>query len=646
MSTPTQPNELTRRALLQAAAAAIPLAALPSFALGYEPDARPLDEFTHAQVRVTGSLQSAQRDNVLAVLMALDEDSLLYPYRHMSGQATPGVSLGGWYEYLPNYDHHHDAAGLAPGHSFGQWVSALARFYAASTFTPDESQALLKARVQRLAALLAQALTPAYFAKTRFPAYTLDKLICGMLDASRYAEDPAAFAIIDQAIAAASPSLPGHAIEREVQWKLGYDLSWMWDENYTLPENLYRASELAAKVGQGSAGSYRRMADAYLLDATFFAPLSRNENALSDLHAYSHVNALCSAAQCFLTTGSTMHLEAARNGFAMLEAQSYVTGGWGPDETLRKPGTDELYHSLTNTHNSFETPCGAYAHMKLTRYLLRATRDGHYGDSMERVFYNTILGALPLQATGRSYYHSDYSFNARRVYSPTLWPCCSGTLPQVIADYGINTYLQAPGEVWINLYQPSQLRATIAGTPIILTQRTDYPFDPQIQIGVQPARPAAFTLRLRIPAWAENPTLLINGASQPISVQRGFAAITRTWRPNDNVILTLPLSLRLEAFPTNGGPAHPELVALVYGPVVLFALHEAESVTMPAPALLPYSQPPAPQPAPIRLPREALLAARRTGSREWTVTTSSQKLRFVPFPDLGEHAYTTYLSTS
>ena len=51
--------------------------------------------------------------------------------------------------------------------------------------------------------------------------------------------------------------------------------------------------------------------------------------------------------------------------------------------------------SLTDMHKSFETPCGAYAHFKLTRYLLRITRDARYGDGMERVLYNTVLGAKP-----------------------------------------------------------------------------------------------------------------------------------------------------------------------------------------------------------------------------------------------------------
>ena len=68
-----------------------------------------------------------------------------------------------------------------------------------------------------------------------------------------------------------------------------------------------------------------------------------------------------------------MHLDA---------AQSFATRGWGPEEYLRKPDSDGLYTALTMTHRGFETPCGSYAHLKLTRYLLRITRDGHYGNSI------------------------------------------------------------------------------------------------------------------------------------------------------------------------------------------------------------------------------------------------------------------------
>ena len=37
-------------------------------------------------------------------------------------------------------------------------------------------------------------------------------------------------------------------------------------------------------------------------------------------------------------------------------------------------------------------PAGAYAATKLDRYLLRMTGEARYGDHLERVVYNTVLG--------------------------------------------------------------------------------------------------------------------------------------------------------------------------------------------------------------------------------------------------------------
>jgi len=100
----------------------------------------------------------------------------------------------------------------------------------------------------------------------------------------------------------------------------------------------------------------------------------------------------------------------------MVQEQSFATGGWGPNETFVKPGSSALAESLAKTHASFETPCGAYGHFKITRYLLLETADSRYGDSMERVLYNTILGAKPLQPDGTSFYYSDYNDHAQKGY--------------------------------------------------------------------------------------------------------------------------------------------------------------------------------------------------------------------------------------
>src|SRR6185437_10644369 len=168
---------------------------------------------------------------------------------------------------------------------------------------------------------------------------------------------------------------------------------------------------------RGAGDQYRELAIQYLDDTNWFDPLARGENVLAGKHAYSYVNSLSSAMQAYLTLGSKKHLSAARHAFAMLTTQSFATGGWGPDEMLRSPDSDDLIASLTKTHNNFETPCGSYVHFKLPRYLLRVTGDSRYGDSMERVMYNTVLGVKPMHTDGSAFYYSDYNFTGRKVYS-------------------------------------------------------------------------------------------------------------------------------------------------------------------------------------------------------------------------------------
>ena len=631
-----KPRSLTRRSILESIAAAGAFAAMPagvraSAALGARGTRSvedslpaPLEEFRYEQVRVYGAVQQAQRQNVTDILLGLSDDSLMQPFRAMAGKPAPGTNIGGWYEWLPDYDFHHGDAGFAPGHSLGQWISAMARLSAADPERgPD-----LASRARRVTALLANDISPEYFAQTRFAAYSLEKLACGMVDMHRVLHDPGAYAALTRIADAAEPSLAGHAVDREVQWKIGKDISWLWDENFTLPENLLKAGDDCAGSAEGKR--FRHMGEAYLNDANFFEPLARGENRMADRHAYSYVNSLCSAMQMHFSTGSAMHLRAAVNGFRMLQEQSFATGGWGPEENLRKQGYDELYKSLTASHNGFETPCGSFAHAKLTRYLLRATRDGRYGDSMERVLLNTTMGCLPLQADGRSFYSSDYNVVSKRVYSVHRWPCCSGTLPQVVADYGINGYLQSPGTVWVNLYQPSELRWKEAGVDLRLRQTGGYPADGEIRIEVTASRPAEVTLKLRIPAWSTadataGPVLRVNGRVVALQVEQGFAAVHRTWRTGDYVALTLPMPLRLEALPANGGVAHPNTVALLYGPIVLFALREPSETGV------------------VSLSRAALLAAKRTGEADWSAEGPAGTRKLVPFTQVGDRNYCLYV---
>ena len=467
-------------------------------------------------------------------------------------------------------------------------------------------------KVLRLNRLYAGVIAGEFYENNRFPAYCFDKLVCGLIDSQKYVGDPDAFAILQKTTDAALPHLPPKAVEHGTSWRPGKDESWTWDESYTMPENLFLAYQ------HGAGERYRLLAQQYL-NEPFFDRLANGENDFAGRHAYSHVNCLCSAMQAYLSLGNEKCLRAASNGFDMLVSQSFATGAWGPDEVLRKTGSSDVFDSLTKTHSSFETPCGSYAHFKLTRYLLRVTRDPAYGDSMERVMYNTILGAKPLQADGRSFYYSDYNFAGKKVYSAHRWPCCSGTMPQIAADYGISTYLRDSRGVYVNLYIPSSVRWTQDGAQVSLQQHGEYPFDPHVQIEISASKPVEFALNVRVPSWAERASVSVNGKREAAAAGR-FGKVQRRWNNGDRIDLEFPLAMRLEPI----DPRHADTVALMSGPLVLFALANSNPTVT----------------------RSQLLAAKKMGGKSWQVESPRGSIEMLPFTEICDQQYTTYLRVS
>ena len=605
----------SRRTFLKASATAAALQAVsrqgPLFSQqAPQPPRTKLSQFSYSDVQLLDGPMLDQFNTNHAFFMNLSEDALLKPFRQSAGLAAPGEDMGGWYSYSKDFDPPHNMTGYIPGHSFGQYLSGLARAYAITGDKPTQQ------KVQRLVEGFAPTVSRKFYVGYCLPASTFDKTNCGLIDAHQFAGSPNALDVLNHATDAVLPFLPERALTRpEMAARPHPNIAYTWDESYTLPENLF----LAYKRGAGTR--FRQLAIRYLQDQKYFDPLAAGQNILPGEHAYSHVNALSSAAQAWLVVGSEKHLRAAHNGFDFVRTtQSFATGGWGPDESFRAPGSGDLGASLTKTHASFETPCGAYGHFKIARYLMRATGDSRYGDSMEKVLYNTILGARPIQPDGHSFYYSDYNNSGSKFFHPDKWPCCSGTFPQITADYGISSYFHDGHGVYVNLYVPSRVTWRQGGARVSLVQQTNYPYLPETSLEVKMDRPEQFAIRLRIPAWAgPGSTVAVNGRRSNVQLIPGtWATLQQEWRNGDRVELTLNMPLQLEAV----DPQHPRVVALMQGPLTLFAIGDT----------------------PGSFTRQQLMSARQisNGSKEWRVNSSSKEVRMVSFPTIQNEKYRLY----
>ena len=574
-------------------------------------NAAPLKQFGYGEVELLAGPLREQFDTNHAFYRGLDEDGLLKPFRQRAGLPAPGEDMGGWYSWAPL-----DAIsrpgnnGFAPGHSFGQYLSGLSRAYAAT------GNKQTREKVHRLVRNFAPAISEHFWDGNRFPAYTYDKICIGMIDAHQFAQAPDALKVLDKALDSVAAHLPPGGISRAEQYARPHsDKSFCWDEPYTIPENTFLAYR------RGASHRYRDLAVHFLANSWYYDPLARGENVLPGKHAYSHVNCLSSAMQAYLVLGDEKYLRAAKNGFDFVRAQSFATGGWGPNEEFRKPGSGEIGESLTKTHSSFETPCGSYAHFKITRYLIRTTRDSRYGDSMERVLYNCILGAKPIEQDGHGFYYSDYNNDGSKVYHPYKWHCCTGTFSQITADYGISAYFADERSVYVNLYVPSKVTWQRGADRIALVQRTNYPYEPNAAIEINADKPADFAVMLRVPAWAGAKTAIaVNGKRLASGPEPGkFASMRRTWKNGDRIEIEFDMPTVLEAV----DPEHLNLLATVHGPLVLFSVGNV----------------------PSSLTKRELTAASQAaiGSTDWQAKSAAGTLRLRPFAAIRNEHYRLYL---
>ena len=239
-------------------------------------------------------------------------------------------------------------------------------------------------------------------------------------------------------------------------------------------------------------------------------------------------------------TGDAKYLTAVQNCWDSIR-QHHLTLGGGPWGGVAHRSREVFNHPGVFSPHAYVETCSTLSWIQLNRELLSITNDAKYAEEIERSAYNDLLGAQAPNGEDWCY----YSFpNGKRVHT-TYWRCCKSSGAMALEELpAIACSLTAENDIAVNLYGPSEVALSTTAAGIVrLTQTTDYPLDGNIRIFVRPERAATFSIRVRIPAWAAQATIRVNGVDWPMPVLAGtFVVLQRQWQDNDEITLQLPMS--------------------------------------------------------------------------------------------------------
>lgn len=274
--------------------------------------------------------------------------------------------------------------------------------------------------------------------------------------------------------------------------------------------------------------------------------------AQQSTHVVNNAMAVKSSGVWYRQSGDDGDRQAVYQAMAMLDAyHGQATGVFSGDE----------HYAGKNPSQGTEL-CAVNEYLFSLEMLLAILGDPALADRLEHIAFN----ALPATFSPDMWAHQ-YDQQANqvicciaedRIYTTNgpdsnifgLEPnygCCTANLSQGWPKFAAHLWMATPdGGLTAVAYAPSQVSSIIAGQPVNIAVETDYPFDELLTFTVHMARPMAFPLRLRIPAWAEGATVTVN-KGRPIEATPGtFHTVAQRWDDGNRVILHLPMRVVAE----------------------------------------------------------------------------------------------------
>jgi uncharacterized protein len=298
-------------------------------------------------------------------------------------------------------------------------------------------------------------------------------------------------------------------------------------------------------------------------------------------HAVRAMYMYTGAADVAALTGDTGYMHAMKTVWQdVVYRNMYLTGGIG--SSGNNEGFSDDY-DLPNEQAYCET-CASVGMVFWNQRMGLLTGESKYIDVLERTLYNGALDGISLEGNHFFYGNTLASVgkNFRREWFGTA--CCPANIARLIASLGNYIYGYNDDGVWVNLFIGSSTNIQLAKQQVPVKMETNYPWDGNVKLTLNPEKKTKFNLHVRIPGWARgeavpgglynfedtsaaNFSIKVNGKDVPYQIQKGYAIIDREWKKNDLVELSFPMNIK-RVVSKSELKADENRVALQRGPLV------------------------------------------------------------------------------
>jgi len=250
----------------------------------------------------------------------------------------------------------------------------------------------------------------------------------------------------------------------------------------------------------------------------------------------------------------------------MTRRRMYVTGGIGSQHPGERFTID--YHLPNET--AYAETCAAIGSIFWNQRLFEATGDAKYTDLIEWTLYNAVLPGVSLD--GREFFYDNPLASDGDSHREGWFDCacCPPNVARLLASLERYLYATDDEALYVNQYVGGTAELSVGGTGVSISQDAALPWEGSVTLDVDAAEPTAFALRLRVPGWAEDVSITVDGEAVDTAVDAAdaptYVTLDREW---DEAEVSVEFGMGVEI-----RQAHPDVaadagrVALTRGPLV------------------------------------------------------------------------------